>query len=519
MMNNIGNLLAKRASLNPEIEAVFDVATDRRFSYAEANARCNQTAHALLGLGIEKGDRVGLLLMNSMEFFESFLAIAKIGAICVPLNWRLVPDELEFIMSDAGTKALIFGDEFKEAVVDLQARPKLSGQGEGATKIEHWLQVDGEIAPFAIDYTTTCAAASTDEPEVTAHDDDELYIMYTSGTTGLPKGVVHTHSTALWASLTILATAEMRHGDRYIVGLPLFHVGALTPMTGNVHRGMTNIILRAFDPSQVWRLIEQEKVDNMLAVPAMLNFMLQVPDHEQVDRSTLRWIMSGAAPVPVALIEQYAKMGIDIHQVYGMTETCGPACLTSPETAVWKAGSTGKAFVHTDVQVVGDDGSPVAPGEPGEVWIRGPHIMKEYWNRPDATAETLVDGWLRSGDVATVDDEGFVYIQDRKKDMIISGGENVYPAEVENVILAHPGVADVAVIGQPSEKWGESGFAVVVRADEALTEADVLDHCQGKLARFKQPRGAAFIDTIPRNPSGKALKRILREQFPGPAPE
>jgi O-succinylbenzoate-CoA ligase len=519
MMNNIGSLLAKRASLNPELEAVVDVATDRRFTYAQANTRCNRTAHALSALGIRKGDRVGLLLMNSMEFYESFFAIAKLGAICVPLNWRLVPDELEFILNDSGTKALVFGEEFRDAVVDLQARPKLSGQGEGATTIEQYLQVGGETADFAIDYTATCGVASAEEPAVTAHDDDDLYIMYTSGTTGRPKGVVHTHSTALWACLTMLPTAEVRHADRYVVALPLFHVGALTPMTGNVHRGMTNIILRAFDPGQVWRLIEKERVDNMLAVPAMLNFMVQVPDHEQVDRSSLRWIMSGAAPVPVSLIEQYAAMGIDVHQVYGMTETCGPACLTTPETAITKAGSTGKAFMHTDVKVVDADGNAVGPGEPGEILIRGPHIMKAYWNRPDATAESLRDGWLYSGDIATVDEDGFVYIQDRKKDMIISGGENVYPAEVENVILGHPGVADVAVIGQPSKKWGESGFAVVVRADDALTEDDVLGHCQGKLARFKQPRGAAFVEAIPRNPSGKALKRILRDQFPGPAAE
>ncbi|HEM47509.1 MAG TPA: 2-succinylbenzoyl-CoA synthetase, partial [Alphaproteobacteria bacterium] len=251
----------------------------------------------------------------------------------------------------------------------------------------------------------------------------------------------------------------------------------------------------------------------------MLNFMLQVPDHGRVDRSRLRWIMSGAAPVPVSLIQAYAKMGIDVHQVYGMTETCGPACLTSPETAVSKAGSTGKPFVHTEVRVVDDAGRDVTPGEPGEVWIRGPHIMKAYWNRPEATAETLRDGWLLSGDVATVDEEGFVYIQDRKKDMIISGGENVYPAEVENAILSHPGVADVAVIGQPSDRWGESAFAVVVRSEPSLAERDVLDHCQGRLARFKQPRGVAFVDEIPRNPSGKALKRLLRERFPGPAPE
>jgi len=519
MKRNIGLLLSKRASLNPGLEAVVDVATQRRFSYAQANARCNRAANALLELGVRPGDRVGLLLMNGVEFFETFLAIAKLGAICVPLNWRLVPDELEFILADSGTRVLVFGHEFVEAVRDLQARPRLRGEGDGATRIVHYVQVGGETASFAADYDALCAKADEDEPEVTACGDDDLYIMYTSGTTGLPKGVVHTHETALWGSLSVVTTSELRHGDRFIIALPLFHVGALTPLTSNVHRGVTNIIMRAFDPAAVWRLIEQEKVDNMLAVPAMLNFMLQVPDHAQVDRSRLRWIMSGAAPVPVSLIEKYAEMDIPIHQVYGMTETCGPACLTSPETALSKAGSTGKPFVHTEVRVVDADGRDVAPGEPGEVLIRGPHIMKGYWNRPDATAEALKDGWLHSGDVATVDDEGFVYIQDRMKDMIISGGENVYPAEVENVILQHPGVADAAVIGQPSAKWGESGLAVVVRADPALTAEAVLAHCQGKLARFKQPRGVEFVDAIPRNPSGKALKRVLREQFPGPAPE
>jgi acyl-CoA synthetase (AMP-forming)/AMP-acid ligase II len=206
-------------------------------------------------------------------------------------------------------------------------------------------------------------------------------------------------------------------------------------------------------------------------------------------------------------------MGIDINQVYGLTETCGPACLTSPEDAIRKAGSTGKAFFHTEVRIVRGDGSDCGPNEPGEVIVRGGHIMLGYWNRPEATAETLVDGWLHTGDGAIMDEDGFVYIQDRIKDMIISGGENVYPAEIENVIMSNPGVGDVAVIGIPSQKWGESPLAIVVKKDPALTEADVLSHCEGKLARFKQPVAARFVDVIPRNPSGKALKKDLRVQF------
>jgi acyl-CoA synthetase (AMP-forming)/AMP-acid ligase II len=211
-------------------------------------------------------------------------------------------------------------------------------------------------------------------------------------------------------------------------------------------------------------------------------------------------------------------MNIEIHQVYGLTESCGPACLISPDEAIARAGSTGKAFFHTDVRVVDPDGNDVEAGSTGEVWVRGPHLMLGYWNRPDATAEAIVDGWLHTGDIAMIDAEGFIYIQDRIKDMIISGGENVYPAEIENVLAGHDGIAEVAVIGMPSEKWGESPLAIVVKADESLSDSDVLDYCKGKLAPFKLPKGVEFIDVIPRNPTGKVLKRVLREQFPGPAP-
>jgi acyl-CoA synthetase (AMP-forming)/AMP-acid ligase II len=299
----------------------------------------------------------------------------------------------------------------------------------------------------------------------------------------------------------------------------MFHVGALTPVTYCVYRGATSVIARSFDPVMAWRVTERERITVMLAVPAMLNFMWQVPNRDDFDRSSLRWIMSGAAPVPVSLIQDYAGVGIEILQIYGLTETCGPACVIDAEHAIAKAGSTGKGFFHTDIRIVNDAGEDCAPGEPGEVLVRGRHLMKEYWKRPEATAETIRDGWLHTGDVATLDEEGFVYIMDRTKDMVISGGENIYPAELENVILQHPMVSEVAVIGQPSARWGESPFAVVVRKDPALSEREVLDWCQGKMARFKLPCGATFIDVIPRNPSGKVLKRLLREQFPGPAPQ
>jgi O-succinylbenzoate-CoA ligase len=509
MRNNIGAVLSKRAYMNPDNEALFDVAAGRRFTYAELNDRSNQVANALLASGVRQGDRVALLMMNSHEFVASFFAIAKVGGVIVPLNWRLVPDELEFILKDSGTTVLIAGEEFAAAVTELQAR------GD-RTDVGTWVHVGGEGTKpsFAVHFDAWVDGQSTTEPPITAFDDDLLYIMYTSGTTGLPKGVMHTHNTQMAALYTLNATADFRIGDRYLNPMPLFHVGALTPAMATAYRGLAHVLMRAFDPVKVWELIKQEKINSSLLVPAMLGAMRMVYDPAVHDYSSVRWFLSGAAPVPKALIEAYAGMGIEIHQVYGLTETCGPACLTTPEDALRKAGSTGKAFFHTDVKVVRPDGSECDVDEQGEVVVAGDHVMTGYWNRPEATAESLVDGWLHTGDVAVRDDEGFIWIHDRLKDMIISGGENVYPAEVENVILTCPGVADVAVIGVPSEKWGESPLAIVVKKDPALEERAIIDHCEGKLARFKMPVAVRFVDVVPRNASGKALKRELRLQFP-----
>ncbi|MEL0093405.1 MAG: long-chain fatty acid--CoA ligase, partial [Pseudomonadales bacterium] len=507
---NIGDFLTRRAAVTPEREAYVDPQTGLRLTFSALNERVNQLANALASAGVNPGDRVALCLMNSVEFIESFLAIAKMGGVVVPLNWRLVADELEFIIKDSGAQTLLYGQEFQSVVADLQ------GRGD-KTDVVRWIE-SGDVErrlDFSEHYDAFRHQGAVSEPQLGATGDDLLFIMYTSGTTGLPKGVVHSHTTVFWAILTFEASCDLRDGDRYLVALPLFHVGALTPVALNVYRGVTSVVMREFDPAKAWALIKDENITTTLLVPAMLNFMIQVPA-DQIHAEQLRWIQSGAAPVPVSLIEQYAGMQIEIHQIYGLTESCGPACVIGADNALKKVGSTGKAFFHTEVRVVDEDGSDVTPGEQGEVWVRGGHIMLEYWHRPDATADTITqDRWLRTGDVATVDDEGFVFIQDRIKDMIISGGENVYPAEIENVLISHPDIVEVAVIGQPSEKWGESPFAVVVSKNSSLNEAAVLEHCDGKLARFKLPKGAAFIDVIPRNANGKVLKRVLREQFPG----
>ena len=338
MQNNLGLFMTKRAFLSPDLEAYVEGDGSFRLTYRALNASCNRLANAFVSAGIKKGERVGLLLMNSREFMESYYALAKVGAVIVPLNWRLVPDELEFILKDSGTQRLIFGEEFLEGVSELHSR------GD-KTDVKQWLQVQGEadVAYFAEAYQTFRDAASDAEPETGAADDDMLYIMYTSGTTGLPKGVVHTHNTAIWGLMTIGATAEYQEKDRYLACLPMFHVGALTPLAVNVWRGATSIVMRVFDPTRAWQLIEEEKITTGLAVPAMLNFMMQVP-YDQHDYSSLRWIMTGAAPVPISLTQQYHDLGIGLLQVYGLTESCGPACLMDSENALKKPNSTGRAF-------------------------------------------------------------------------------------------------------------------------------------------------------------------------------
>ncbi|MBT4690986.1 MAG: long-chain fatty acid--CoA ligase [Rhodospirillaceae bacterium] len=514
MLNNVGLYLGKRAHLNPNVEAIVDVATDRRFSFREVDERANAIANAMLAKGIKKGDRVAILMMNGVEFFECFMGLAKIGAISVPLNWRLVADELTYILKDAGAVALIYGGDFGAVVAEIH------GRGDD-TDITCWIENSQGATQqlFADAYDDVLAGGSTQSPEITAGGDDDVFIMYTSGTTGLPKGAQHSHNTLTWALITANATWDMRPKDRYSIALPMYHIGALLPVALTAYTGATAVLMREFNPKLMWELIESERINSTLAVPAMLNFMLMVPDFDKYDLSSLRLITSGASPVPVSLIEKYRDIGVEIHQLYGLTEACGPGTMISAEDAMERIGSAGKGFFHTSVRVVNKAGDDVAPGEPGELLVKSAHIMKGYWNNPKATAETIRDGWLHTGDIALCDADGFITIHDRVKDMVISGGENVYPAELENVIMSCPGVADVAVIGQASERWGESPFAVVVRNDDNLAEADILKHCDGKLARFKQPKGAVFIDEIPRNPTGKPLKRILREQFPGPARE
>ncbi len=518
MRTNIGQLLGKRAQICPAREAFVEYERDRRFTFGELNARANRVANALLDAGVTPGDRVATLLKNSVEFVETYFAVAKIGAVMVPVNWRLVAAEIAYILSDSGAAALVYDSDFDDTVNPLQ------DGSQGETNVTTWLRrenASGTAPSWAADYDATLAASREDEPPIGAWDDDNLFIMYTSGTTGHPKGAVHSHDGMLWSQLTSMSTSDMRGDDRWLLALPMFHVGCLNPTSLLVHRGATGVIMRELDIGAMFRCIERERVTIFMAVPALMQFMLAAPEREQHDFSSVRWIATGAAPVPVSLLHEYEALGVRIFQAYGLTESCGPGTLLLHEDAEARVGSCGRPQMHTEVKIVDAAGNtiPMGSDEAGELLLAGRHIMKGYWNNPDATASTLVDGWLHTGDICRWDAEGFVTVCDRMKDMIISGGENIYPAELENVLAACPDVQEAAVIGVASEKWGETPLAIVVPAPGTSPTTESLQaYCRENLAGYKVPQLYELVESLPRNPSGKLLKPQLREQFPGPAP-
>ena len=518
MKQNIGRLLSKRADISTTAEAFVEVERGRRFTFEELNNRCNRTANMLLAQGVKPGDRVATLLKNGIEFVETYFAVAKIGAILVPVNWRLVANEIAYIVQDSGAVAFIYDADFDEVVLRLHNDDSLA--------IEHYTRVNAindttPLEDFTADYDKLQQLSPEAEPPVGAYDDDLLFIMYTSGTTGHPKGVMLSHRCMLWSGLTSITTSDMRGEDRFLLPMPMFHVGCLVPVSQLVHRGATGVIMRDIDMGVMFKAIEQEKISITMSVPALLQYMLIAPEREQADMSSIRWIATGASPVPVSLLKEFEAIDIAIHQAYGLTESCGPGTLLLARDAESKFGSCGKPQMHTEAKVVNDAGLEVArgSGEVGELILAGEHMMLGYWNNPKATAEALKDGWLYTGDLCTVDEQGFITICDRKKDMIISGGENIYPAELENVLAGCPEVQEAAVIGVKSEKWGETPLAIVVPAmGTEPTPASLKAYCKENLAGYKVPQLFEVVDALPRNASGKLLKPKLRKQFPGPAP-
>ncbi|MGB9302976.1 MAG: long-chain fatty acid--CoA ligase [Mycobacterium sp.] len=501
-MKNIGSMLRQRATVSPQLEAYVEPSTNVRMTYAEMNALANRCANLLTSLGIGKGDRVGLLMPNSVEFCCLFYGAAKIGAVTVPLNTRLAAPEVDFILSDSGSKVVIYGEALA-TVIDA-----IKTDSDSSCTVSDWVPAGGSVDSLGERLKT----AAANEPAGESGGADNLFIMYTSGTTGHPKGVVHTHDSVHSAASSWCSTIDVRYQDRLLLPLPMFHVAALTTVIFCAMRGASLISMPQFDATKVWSLIVDERVSIGGAVPAILNFMRQVPQFAELKAPDFRYFITGGAPMPEALIKLYAAKNMEVVQGYALTESCGGGTLLLSEDALRKAGSAGRATMFTDVGVRSDDGVISERGE-GEVVIKSDILLKEYWNRPDATRGAFDNGWFRTGDIGEIDDEGYLYIKDRLKDMIISGGENIYPAEIESVIIGIPGVSEVAVIGLADEKWGEIACAIVVADQGQVSEPQIVEFCGTRLARYKLPKKVIFTGAIPRNPAGKILKRVLRDQY------
>lgn len=494
--------IAHHAGRRPTNLAIDDLHTGRKFTYADLDARTARLTAALAGRGIGKGDRIALLTPNCAEYFELQFACGRLGAIMLPLNWRLTVPELDYILGDSTPKLLVHDKAFAAQATALS---------------KSLLEIDHDRPDSAYEQALAQAGPSPAPVELT-HDDIGM-VMYTSGTTGHPKGAIITHGMVFWNCVNLGIPALITPETVQLVVLPLFHTGGLNCYANPVlHAGGTIVVMRNFDPGQALDCISDPSlgITHFFAVPAPYQFMMQHPKFQGADLSRLRIAGVGGAPCALAILETWIARGVPLVQGWGMTETSPAGTMLDATDAIRKLGSAGKAMMHTAIRVVDDEGSDVPANGIGELLIKGPNITPGYWNNPVATEKSFTDGWLHTGDAARLDEEGFVYIVDRWKDMYISGGENVYPAEVENVLFQIPGVADAAIIGVPSERWGEVGMAIIVRKqDQPLVEGDVIQHCLGRLAKFKVPQSVAFVDVLPRNATGKVLKRELRAQFAG----
>ena len=470
----------------------------RDTSFAEVLERVDRLAAALSCVGVIPGDRVGFVGANHPALLEVLFAVGRVGAIAVLINPRLAEHELRYILADSGTKVLFRGPASIEAA-------HLIGHTE-VPSLERVFNVENELEELL----TTEAFA----PDVPSGWDDPCLIMYTSGTTGSPKGAVLTHGNIFFNDVNALLEADIRPDDVALAAAPMFHIAMLNGIVLPVFlKGGRSIIHESFKPDDVVSTIETEKVTSIFAVPAMMEAISQSPLFETSDITTLRTVIVGGAPAPLPMLQRWKNKGVEVQQGYGLTET-SPAVLKLASTdAERKLGSAGKGQMLVDVRIVDSNGNDVGPGGTGEILTRGPNVFPGYWNREEATASSFVDGWFKTGDIASIDDEGFITLRDRAKDMYISGGENVYPAEIESALLEISGILEAAVIGVPDERWGEVGRAFVVVAPGTTHDLDSINaKLDGRLARYKLPRSVVVIETMPRNTTGKLLKQELRER-------
>ncbi len=474
-----GDLLSERARVTPDRVAVVSIETGERITYAELDARAERAAATLRSL-LEPGDRFGILAYNCVEFLELFFAAGKAGVIVVPLSTRATAHELQHVVSDCGMKVLFCGDEFRElssqlpvaSCQSISARPNSSG---------HW-------------------------PLATGHPEDTYCLLYTSGTTGKPKGVMIPKRQLYWNGYNTAINWGLREDDVSPVFTPLYHAGGLAAFLIPIFcAGGTIVLHKSFDTTEVWRTIEKERCTVVLGVPTIWKLLMDAPQLATVDLSHVRWFISGGAPLPQSIIDAYQKRGVVFKQGYGMTEV-GVNCFTmTVEDSFRKPGSIGKPMMFTEIKLTEMD------GDVGEMWIRGPHVSKGYWNDAEATRASYgEDGFFRTGDLARRDGDGFFYIAGRRKEMFISGGVNVYPAEIEAELVAHPSVSDAAVIAIPDDTWGEVGVAFVVGS---VSEEELSHHLSMRIAKYKVPKRFVFLDALPRTPYGKVVKEELRKRL------
>jgi fatty-acyl-CoA synthase len=468
--HTLGRWLRDSARRSPARVAIdFD---GRELTYAELDRRSDALAAELLARGLQRGDRVATLTGNSPEHVIVFFACAKAGFMLLPLNWRLAAAELRFQLEDAEPAACFVEDEHAAL---------------------------GEATGFAFEPLAPPEGGATLAPGDVA-DDDGLLLIYTSGTTGRPKGAVLTHANCFWTNLSLDLATSLRADDVVLQILPQFHCGGWNVQALLAWwKGARVVLERSFDAERVLSLLAEKRVTTMMGVPAIYLFLAQEPGFAGADLSSLRLAIVGGAPMPEALIAQWQARGVEIVQGYGLTEAAPNVLCLPPEDAMRKMGSAGKPYPFVEVQLSDDD----------ELMVRGPNVFPGYWRNPEATAAVFRDGWLLTGDIAEVDEDGCYRIKGRLKDMYISGGENVYPAEVESVLHEHPSVADVAIVGAPDERWGEVGVAFVV-ASSPVSEEELLAHCRERLAGFKVPRRVRFVDALPMSAMNKVLKDELR---------
>lgn len=504
-----GDWLQRREMLSPNKVALIDAINDNQpITYREWNQQANQLANFLQdGLGARKGDRVSIYAMNCVEYLDALFACNKLGAILHVCNWRLTTRELASIINDAAPRVLLYSQELAARVDEL--RPRLSS-------VKHLVGLDQVTGDQHLDWATERSNwPKTQPPPVELDWEDPWVICYTGGTTGLPKGAILHYRSITANAVNTIVSWGLRPDEVIPQYMPFFHTGGLNCLTTPlIHLGGTNIVCAGFDIDQLFDQIEKLGVTFFFAVPTMFLMMIRHPRWESLDLSNVHLVMSGGGACPTVVYEAFWGKGVEFKAGYGLTEA-GPNTFWLPtEYMKSKIGSVGRPLFHIDVKLADEAGEEIGPGEVGHLLIRGPHVFGGYWNQPEATAKTIVDGWLHTGDLARRDEEGCYYIVDRLKDMIKSGGENIYPAEIEDLMHSHPAIAEAALIPVPDPKWGVVGKAIVVlKPDISLTEADLIAWLREQMAHYKVPKSVVFVDTLPKTATNKVDKKLLIEQY------